>query len=145
MMGTTMNDRIATHDPVVDELLALESARRRGLVERDFEGLGRLFADDLTYVHSIGNVQDKATYLAYVQGPLRFLSIERPGLQVKHHGDVAIMSGPMVNTIIAPDLEQPLKVSAFVVQAWTRDPAAGWRMTHFQATRLPEAGAPKPL
>lgn len=139
-----MSDNTDLNDTAVDELIALEAERRRCLVERDFDGLARLFADDLTYVHSIGNVQDRATYLAYVQGPLRFLSIERPALQVKRHGDVAIMSGPMVNTIMPPNLDQSLKISAFVVQAWVRDLHAGWRMTHFQATRPPEAAPPRP-
>jgi hypothetical protein len=144
MTGRAMNDGTDLNDPVVDELIALEAERRRCLIERDFDGLGRLFADDLTYVHSIGNVQDRATYLAYVQGPLRFLSIERPALQVKRHGDVAIMSGPMVNTIMPPNLEQAVKVGAFVVQAWVRGADAGWRMTHFQATRPPEAPPSRP-
>jgi len=139
-----MPDQTSQAAEAVDELLALESLRRRCLVERDFDTLQGLFADELTYVHSIGTVQDRATYLAYVRGPMRFLSIERPQLAVRLHGDTAIMTGTMVNTIVAPSLEQPLKVSAFVTQVWKRGGQAGWQITNFQATRLPEANEAKP-
>lgn len=132
-------------DIVIDELLAREAERRRCLVERDFAALATLFADDLTYVHSIGTVQDRTTYLGYVQGPLRFLSIERAGLQVRLYGDVALMTGAMTNTIVAPNLAQPLKVDAFVAQVWRRGARGDWQMAHFQATRPPAPDAPRPL
>jgi hypothetical protein len=138
-----MTDPITRPAPDVDQLLALEALRRRSLVERDFDTLGQLFTGDLTYVHSLGTVQDRATYLDYVRGPMRFLSIERPSLDVKLYGDVAVMTGPMVNTITAPRLVQPLEVSAFVTQVWKRGGESGWQIANFQATRLPEAGDAK--
>jgi hypothetical protein len=128
----------------VDELLALEALRRHCLVERDFDTLQSLFADELTYVHSTGKVQNRAAYLAYVQGPLRFLSIERPHLSVRLHADLALMTGTMVNTIVAPELPQPLEVSAFVTQVWKRGGEQGWQIANFQATRLPDTAAGKP-
>ncbi|KRB93537.1 nuclear transport factor 2 family protein [Noviherbaspirillum sp. Root189] len=127
------------HEPtnIANHLLELEALRRKCLVERNFDKLETLFADDLSYTHSIGNVQDKPTYLAYVQGPARFLSIERDKLAVKAYGDVAVMTGYMTNTITAPNLEAPVVVQAFVTQVWKNDPQAGWQIVNFQATRLP--------
>jgi hypothetical protein len=122
---------------VTDHLLELESLRRKCLVEGDFDRLATLFANELTYVHSIGTVQDKPTYLAYVRGPARFLSIERGDLTVKVYGDVAVMTGNMTNALTAPNLQAPVVVQAFVTQVWKHDPPTGWRMANFQATRLP--------
>jgi ketosteroid isomerase-like protein len=123
-------------EEIVAHLEQREAARRKALVERDFTNLASLFADDLVYVHSIGNVQDKATYLAYVQGPMSFASIERGPLRVRVYGEVAVMTGEMINTLAVPDLPAPVVVKALVTQVW-RKGAAGWQMVNFQATRLP--------
>lgn len=124
-----------------DELAACleqrEAARRRALVERDFTTLETLFADDLVYVHSRGNVQDKATYLAYVQGPMSFGSIERGPLDVRCYGEIAVMTGEMTNTLLVPGVPAPVVVKAFVTQVW-RNSSAQWKMVHFQATRVPD-------
>jgi ketosteroid isomerase-like protein len=125
-----------TEEEIVAHLEQREAARRKALVERDFTNLASLFADDLVYVHSIGNVQDKATYLAYVQGPMSFASIERGPLRVRVYGEVAVMTGEMINTLAVPDLPAPVVVKALVTQVW-RKGAAGWQMVNFQATRLP--------
>jgi ketosteroid isomerase-like protein len=122
---------------LAQHLTELEARRRTALVERDFTTLASLFADDLVYVHSIGNVQDKPTYLAYVQGPMSFASIERGPLTVRAYGEVAVMTGEMTNTLAGPNLPAPVVVQAMVTQVW-RDAGAGqWQMVHFQATRLP--------
>lgn len=125
-----------TENELARQLAQLEATRRKALVERDFTTLATLFADDLVYVHSVGNVQDKPTYLAYVQGPMSFASIERGPLRVRAYGEVAVMTGEMINTLAGPDLPAPVVVKALVTQVW-RNGAAGWQMVHFQATRLP--------
>lgn len=117
-----------------------EAARRQALVERDFTTLESLFADDLVYIHSIGNVQDKASYLAYVRGPMSFASIERGPLRVRVYGELAVMTGEMINTLAVPDLPAPVLVKALVTQVWCRG-AAGWQMVNFQATRIPAPDA----
>ncbi len=128
------------HNDLASHLEQLEATRRTALVARDFTTLAPLFADDLVYVHSLGNVQDKPTYLAYVQGPMSFASIERGPLQVRAYGDVAVMTGDMTNTLIVPGRAEAVVVTALVTQVW-RLGDAGWQMVHFQATRRPEPGA----
>lgn len=58
------------------QLLELEEQRRHALVNKDFDLLATLFADELVYMHSTGVVQDKPTYLAYAQNVLEFVSID---------------------------------------------------------------------
>jgi ketosteroid isomerase-like protein len=131
---------IQTEEEIVAHLEQREAARRKALVERDFNTLETLFAEDLVYVHSVGNVQDKATYLAYVKGPMSFASIERGPLRVRVYGEMAVMTGEMTNTLAVPDLPAPVVVKALVTQVW-RKGAAAWQMVNFQATRLPAPGA----
>ncbi|MES2262762.1 MAG: nuclear transport factor 2 family protein [Pseudomonadota bacterium] len=132
-----MSQNQALPGAVASHLIELEGRRRIALVARDFDTLSTLFANDLIYVHSRGNVQDKPAYLAYVQGPLSFASIERGLLEVREYGPVAVMTGAMTNTLTGPTLPAPVVVQASVVQVWRDNGAAGWQMVHFQATRLP--------
>jgi hypothetical protein len=134
-----MHDGAGTyHGPMntVEELLAREAARARALVERDSDTLAALLADDLLHVHSTGQMHRKDAYLAYVRGPLAFLSIERRGLEVTMLGKAALMTGAMSNVMQPPGPVVPVTVHSHVVQLWTASPA-GWRLAVFQATRLP--------
>jgi ketosteroid isomerase-like protein len=125
---------------IASHLVFLEERRRAALVDRDFGMLASLFADDLVYIHSIGNVQDKPAYLAYVQeGRMSFASIERGPLRVREYGNTAVMTGEMTNTLNVPAAPAPVVVRATVTQVWRDNGPAGWQMVHFQATRLPEA------
>lgn len=128
---------IMTSADIIIHLTEREAIRRTALVNRDFGTLAALFADDLVYVHSVGSVQDKPAYLAYVQGPMSFVSIERGPLKIRPYGDIAVMTGEMVNTIAAPELPKPIVVASFVTQVWRDHGPAGWQMVQFQATRLP--------
>lgn len=120
----------------VEELLACEAARARALVERDYGTLAALLADDLLHVHSTGQVHCKDAYLAYVRGPLAFLSVERRGLKVRMLGKAALMTGAMSNVMQPPGPAAPVTVQSHVVQLWTAS-STGWRLAVFQATRLP--------
>lgn len=127
---TSMNNHI------FDELHEHEAARGRALVERDFDALEQLLADDLLHIHSTGLVHDKAAYLDYVRGPLAFLSVERQNLKVKMLGDSAVMTGTMSNVMQPPGPAAPVTVESHVVQIWVPG-SAGWQLAVFQATRLP--------
>lgn len=131
-----MSATTAEQDAIADILLELEKLRRDSLISRDFATLETLFAEDLVYTHSTGVVQDKATYLKYVSGPLAFLSIERGELGIQVFGNTAQMSGKMTNVLQPPKPAAPVTVEAQVLQVWNRTPR-GWQMTAFQATRLP--------
>jgi hypothetical protein len=132
---TSMNNQ-ALNEFLERQLLEREAARGRALVERDFDTLAQLLADDLLHVHSTGVVQDKAAYLDYVRGPLAFLSVERRDLKVKMFGDAAVMTGAMSNVMQPPGPAVPVTVESHVVQMWVPG-SAGWQLALFQATRLP--------
>lgn len=126
----------AERDDIAGTLRALEKRHRDSLVKRDFSALETLVADDLVCTHSTGVVQNRASYLQYIAGPLAFLSIERGELTIQVFGDTAQMTGKMISILQPPKPAAPVTVEAQVLQVWVKA-ARGWQMTAFQATRLP--------
>ncbi len=119
---------IETSDRVVAELKGREQERCRAISECDWPALSALLRDDYSHTHSTGVVQDKATYVAFIQGKPR--STTRGELGVRVYGDSAIMQGRQFNQ---PDGDGP-QVESEVIQVWLRDDQA-WRLAACQSTR----------
>lgn len=122
-----------------DTVIALEQLRSRAFIEHDYATLASLLSDDLVYTHAAGVVHDKAGFLEYAAGPMQCLSIVWHDQQVQCHGNLAVLSGYMVNTLQPPAPMVPVIVETHVLQVWKRERAV-WTMLAFQATRLPSAG-----
>ncbi|WP_170800816.1 nuclear transport factor 2 family protein [Stutzerimonas stutzeri] len=121
----------------IDEILAAEQARREALVADDHTRVSQLFADELVYVHTTGLIHDKAQYLAYARDTVAYLAIERGDLNVRVHGDVAIMTGTQTNTLKKRSEEKTMRAEGFFTQVWARGPA-GWQIASFHGSRLPQ-------
>lgn len=121
-------------------LTARERERRDALVNDDMAGLADLLTDDLVHVHTTGVVQGKEQLLGHAGQFLRFIEVERGPLTIRRVGeDAAVMTGTMTNMVGRRDLDERVKVQAFVTQLWVRCDGE-WRVASFQATRLPEVG-----
>jgi hypothetical protein len=122
-------------DPVVAEILALEKARCRAIVERDMATLRALLTEELVHTHTRGNTQNLAEYLAYIEHEMVFRSVERHDLQVCVYSDTAIVWGRLTNTVRKHDDREFVRVEAQALQVWIRL-QTGWRQAAFQATAL---------
>jgi ketosteroid isomerase-like protein len=72
----------------------LEKQRWDALVTHDVEALERLFADDLTYTHSNGMVDTKASYLGALRdGVFRYTAADLHDLSARSYGDTAVVTG----------------------------------------------------
>lgn len=122
---------------VRDELLALERQRCSALIAKDFAALESVVARDVVHVHTNGAVDDYASYIEFVQRKLDFLEVYRGELQVRVHGDSAVMSGTQTIVVRRPgDTGAGRRIDAVVVQAWQlRD--GRWQQVSFQATAAP--------
>jgi ketosteroid isomerase-like protein len=118
----------------------LEAERRRqaALVAIDLAELDRLFADDLTHVHSTGLVHDKAQLLRHIDEKRAFISIMRGPLNVRLHGDIALMTGPMTNRMRSKDGSGEIVLEGFVTQVLRRT-EDGWKFISFQLTAARES------
>ena len=113
----------------------LEAERRRqaALVVVDLPELDRLFADDLTHIHSTGLVHDKAQLLRHIDRKRAFISVTRGPLNVRLYGDIAVMTGPMTNRMRSKDENGEIVLEGFATQVLRRS-EEGWKFINFQLT-----------
>jgi hypothetical protein len=112
-------------------VLEAEDRRRVALVAVDIPVLDALFADDLVHIHSTALVHNKAQLLRYIEERRAFIRIDRGPLAVRIAGDIAVMTGTLVNHMRADGKEFTLR--GMVTQVLRREGAA-WRFINFQLT-----------
>ncbi|SDO06323.1 nuclear transport factor 2 family protein [Pseudomonas jinjuensis] len=120
-------------EAIEQEILRLEDERCRALVRRDLPALAALMDERLVHVHATGKVDDKAQYLEMVERQIDFLSVERGDMRVRVHGDTAIASGRLEQTIVLRESGEERLMKAYATQVWVRG-EGGWRQCAFQAT-----------
>lgn len=122
---------------LIQEVIDAETRRRNALIQDDQEAIEQLFTEDLVYVHTSGLVHDKSEYLAYARAVIKYLNVERGDLEVRVHGDIAVMTGYQINTLQKRGDDTPIRGEGFVTQVWLKGPE-GWKITSFHGSRLPQ-------
>ena len=75
-------------------VLNVEKQRFEAQVKKDFTALETLLADDLVYVHSNGNVDNKASYIQSIKdGKSQYDEIKSEEMKVRVYGKTAIING----------------------------------------------------
>ena len=125
---------------VKDTIEALDGERMRAMVAGDVETLGRILADDMTYVHTSSAVDTKASMLESIgNGNLNYRKMAARNVVVRACGDAAIVNGEADVEVTSGgnDLTFSLRFTDVYVNG-----DAGWQMVAWQSTRLPEYGCP---
>ena len=86
-------------DPLSRTIIALEEARLAAFRGDDKPAYSRLVADELTMIHSNGEIGGKAEEMGFMrpstpERPLPTLGLE--DLQVRGYGDAAVMTGSLI-------------------------------------------------
>ena len=111
-------------------VIAAETRRCKAIAEGDMAALSALLADDYLHVHGDGRIGDKADYIAGVERAPR--KPVRSNLVVRLFGDVAVLTGDLLNTIDFPDRETlVIDTSATFV---LREQAGDWVFVSGQLT-----------
>jgi hypothetical protein len=77
-----------------EDALKAEDARYKAQTTGDVTAMQRLFADDLVYSHSSGQVDDKAGYIGkQSSGALQYKEMRRSNVRVRTFGCLAIITG----------------------------------------------------
>ncbi|WGS55136.1 nuclear transport factor 2 family protein (plasmid) [Paraburkholderia sp. D15] len=124
-----------TEGSIQQEIVRLEQARCRALVEADIDSLDKLVAEDVVHVHANGNADDKAAYLRMVEKNIRFLDASREKLDVRVYGEFAVATGALNQTIEMKESAQRIVLHVMTTQVWARR-AGAWQQVSFQATNL---------
>ena len=115
-------------------ILSLEAKRIAAMVSRDLATLEPILADDLSYSHSSGRTDTKASFLELVRSG-HYLDVDFPKRDVVSCGNAAIVRGRAQMRVHhdGSDLSYPIlfmEVYAF------RD--GRWQLIAWQATRTKE-------
>jgi hypothetical protein len=76
-----------------DEALKAEDARQAAQTSSDFDAMGRLYGDDLIYVHSTAVVDSKPSYIERQRSGLHYRAMRRSDVTVRVYGCLAIITG----------------------------------------------------
>ena len=119
------SDRAAT-------ALAADRARSEAMIAADAERLHALLHDDLTYTHSNGQVDTKASLLrALASGRVDYRAIEPRDLRVRVHGPTAVVTGS-VGIVVATPRRQLDLASVYTAVYWWQD--GRWQLAAYQSS-----------
>lgn len=122
---------------VEQEILAVEERRQTALIEGDVAALDEIFDDSLIHIHAPGLVHTKAMLLEHVATRRAYLEITRQDLQMRIFGDVAVVTGGIVNRMRAPGGGER-SLDGVVTQVLHRGTDGRWRFVSFQMTPFGE-------
>jgi ketosteroid isomerase-like protein len=127
---------IAARARVEDEVLAADNAWSTAFTSCDTELMGRLLSDDLVFIHSMGKVDTKTSFMPDVKNC--GLELSRSEEQkVRVYGDTAVVTGNLVFKRRGGRAGTLLYTRVFVKQH------GAWRIVSHQSTDAP-APAPAP-
>ena len=125
----------ATHAASIDlekKILDLERKRIGAMVSKDMATLDALLADDLSYTHSGGTVDTKASFLTLIKERGRYLGIDYSNTEVIPSGSNTVL----VRGRAQIRLEGTAGYPVLFLDVWAlRD--GNWKMVAWQATRIP--------
>ncbi len=118
------------------EILDLDTQRMRAMVHVDIAALDRILADDLTYTHTTGRVDTKATLLAALRsGELKYQMIEPKNVEARAYGDAAVVTGRATVAVEAGNQKSSFQIRFTDVYVKRQ---GRWQMCAWQSTRLPQ-------
>lgn len=127
----------ATADQKTAEAVkALDQKRFDAMTKNDFDTLGSLLADDLTYHHSSGSADTKAAYIETLRtGKTRYHTVEPSEVKVRVYGNTAIVTG--LAKVSFTSNGQVTNTQLRYTDVWVQKGSA-WQMVSWQSTRLPQ-------
>ena len=118
-----------------ERILEIDRSRIEAMVAADEEALECFFTADLTYAHTNGVLDTKATLIDKIRtGAYDYAGIETDEILVKTIGDeIAVLTGTAVlavRTSTGKTVEVPIRFTSVYVHDDAR-----WKMTAWQSTR----------
>lgn len=113
----------------------LETRRIDCMVRRDLDALAPLLADDLSYSHSSGRTDTKASFLELVRKG-HYLGVEFPTSTITVSGDAAVVRG-VAHMHVTGDAGAELRYPVLFLDVYVRRHGQ-WQLLAWQATRARE-------
>lgn len=106
------------------------------MISKDKSTLENLTAEQLSFGHSTGVVENKSEFVQNVlSGPTTFYKIDISNQQINPAGDIAIVRN--ISTINGNTKGQPLDIKIGVLMIWKKQ-GGHWQLLARQGFKLPE-------
>ena len=116
------------------KLINLDQKRFAAMVNRDFDFLRKVLADDLTYTHSNGKFETKAEFLTeIIDGTLRYQKMEPGDQLVRIYGKMAVITG-RCEVSVKQD-ERVVESKLRYTDVW-RKRRGKWQLVAWQSARI---------
>jgi Domain of unknown function (DUF4440) len=127
-------------DPIA-EVKAVELHRFAAMVQGDTQLVGRMLGEDLTYTHSSGAVDSKASFLAALStGKLRYLALTPSAVEARIYANAAAVVTGRIEMRVAQDGKEAAFPARFTSVYFHRH--GSWVLVAWQSTRLPQPAQP---
>ena len=125
---------VQTAADVEREVREADAGRVKALLENDLAALDALLGDDLTYVHSNGHLDTKATYIEGLRsGSSRYLTMDMSEMTVRATSDTAVINAKFDARVLVRGREINPTPRVLIVYA-KRD--GRWQMIAWQSTPI---------
>ncbi|PUB32295.1 ketosteroid isomerase-like protein [Promicromonospora sp. AC04] len=124
---------LVADDATRAEILAVEERRRQALIAGDLPALDDLYDESLVHIHAPGLVHTKAQLLEHVTTHQAYLDMTRGELTIRLVGDVAVITGRLVNRLRTHDGGERV-LGGVATQVLRRCEDGAWRFISFQMT-----------
>lgn len=128
-----MSPVIIADEATRTEILQVEERRIKALLAVELDTLDDLYDESLIHTHAPGLTHNKKQLLEHVAVRQAYRGTTRGDLTIRLIGDVAIMTGKIVNRLGSPDGSERV-LSGQVIQVLRRCEDGKWRFVSFQMT-----------
>ena len=120
------------------EVEALERQRFAAQVSKDYDFLGKIFADDLIYTHSNGKTDSKETFINSIKtGKSAYdkIDVEEIRIRTYHDQKTAVVNGTVMVT--QPPVDgKPAFLHLRYAVVYIKTKKMGWQLTTWQSLKL---------
>ena len=119
---------------VEQAVLKLEQQWEDALLKSDVAALDKIYDDSLSYTHSSGTVDNKATYIGNIKsGASKYESMKRDDIKVRVYGNTALVNCHWVVHSVSRGNKIDTNARLLHVYVKQKD---GWKMVSHNATRI---------
>ncbi len=116
-----------------DEIAQVEQTWANSLMKADYATFEKLLSNDFMYVHSGGNVQERASFVGdLTSGKARYEKVEVTDMKIMRHGDAAVVSGKLQMSGVSNGGQ--FNVRGILAHVWVKEGGA-WKLVLNQTTR----------
>ena len=125
---------VQTSTEIEREVLAADDARVKALLAADYDTAEKLFADELTYVHSNGSLDTKQSYMQGLRaGNSRYAEMNMFDMSVRAYGETAVLSGKFTAKVIIGGGAREANLLSRVLMVWVKRDG-NWQLVAWEST-----------